>query len=405
MSLPGETETIGDVCKDIVPHKTVQSVKSLEDRRVILLATATITDENIFANGLFQNVFVLYRMFEAMGYISILLVSEKPKSLEKIPSLLKGCRMISTEDLLKEPIIGLKAIFEIGMSIDACLRNFIKIMGGCIFKIYLGNILNIDTELPMFVPGNFFLHHSVGEVQKVFVSPHYGQHAEYASYINQVKPPKDLADMIAPYVWDPTILTREGTKSIDWVPPPDPKKQVFVIMEPNISFQKCATVPLMILEKWYRTVGKKSGWEGEVVIISGDRADSVAHFRENLKATFDLQKDSRIELVPRMTILDTMTKWPSAIFILHNYNNEFNYMTLELLWSGFPVLHNSPSWDSFGYFYKDVDLAGATKQIELVHKNHRHIREVYRAHANILAWKYSPYNPDIHARWEKLLTV
>jgi hypothetical protein len=211
--------------------------------------------------------------------------------------------------------------------------------------------------------------------------------------------------MIAPYVWDPTILTREGVKIIDWVPPADPKKQVFVIMEPNISFQKCATIPLMILEKWYREFGKKSGWEGEVVIISGDRADSVAHFRENLKATFDLQKDGRIKLQGRMTIVDTMTQWPSATFVLHNYNNEFNYMTMELLWCGFPVLHNSPSWDSFGYFYKDADLAGASQQIELVQNNHRNIREVYRSHANLLAWRYSPYNPDVHARWEKVMTM
>jgi hypothetical protein len=78
-------------------------------------------------------------------------------------------------------------------------------------------------------------------------------------------------------------------------------------------------------------------------------------------------------------------------------------MTLELLWSGFPVLHNSPSWLDFGYSYQDADLAAGATLVETVRKGHADRLETYRAHAATLAWRYSPYNPEIHAAWTKII--
>ena len=66
------------------------ALKGVRDRKIILLSTATITEENIYSNGLFQNVFVFYRMFDAMGYAPILLISDKPKSVQGIPEMMRN---------------------------------------------------------------------------------------------------------------------------------------------------------------------------------------------------------------------------------------------------------------------------------------------------------------------------
>jgi len=379
------------------------AIRNISDRKIILLSTATITDENIYSNGLFQNVFVFYRMFDAMGYAPILLISEKPKSMKGIPELLRKCRMMVTEDMLKQPMANVVALIEIGMSLDPVVRQFVKMLGGRLLKVYLGNILNIDVEIPIFMPTNHFAHHVVGRNDMVLVSPHYGQHAEYASYINHVAPPKDLLKLIAPYVWDHNILTKNGSQVLQWVPPATPEDEVFVIMEPNISFQKSALVPLFILENWYRRVGKARGWKGSIQVVNGERYSMIPHFLHNIMPFLDIFKDARVELLGRRDIISALTAWPSATFILHNYNNEFNYMTLELLWSGFPVLHNSPSWLAYGYGYEEADLAAGTTLIETIRKGHADRLETYRAHAATLAWRYSPYNPEIHAAWSKII--
>jgi len=403
-SVPGLTETFGDTCADLQPwSRSLHTLKGIADRKIIILSTATITDDNLYSNGLFQNVFVFYRMFEAMGYAPILLVNEKPKTLKNIPESMRKCRMIVTEDMLKQPMANVTALLEIGMSMDPLVRQFVKMIGGRLLKVYLGNILNIDIETPIFINQHHFAHHVVGKNDAILVSPHYGQHAEYAAYLNHVVPPNDLTKMIAPYVWDPNIITRDGTQAISWRAPSTPEEEVFVIMEPNISFQKAALVPLFIMEHWYRTVGKPRGWSGKIHVVNGDRLSMSPHFVHNIMPYLEIYRDARVEPTGRKDIVSTLREWPTATFILHNYNNEFNYMTLELLWCGFPVIHNSPSWVEFGYGYRAADLAGAALLVEEARTKHDERLETYKAHAATLAWRYSPYNPAVHAAWFPLI--
>jgi hypothetical protein len=372
-------ESKGDPGVGIVPHIDLKT-KPLVERQVILLATATITEDNVFANGLFQNVFVLYRMFEAMGFAPILFVNSLPTSLNNIPEPLRACRMITVETVVRDPIHRLLCMIEIGMSFDASVRRMIKTLGGKRYKLYLGNILNIDIETPMFYPSNYFPHHVVDELDAIWTSPHYAQHAEYAAYINHVTPPERIEDMIAPYVWDPTFIDRD--QPLRW----KAGEEVLIIMEPNISFQKTAFVPMLIA----KAAGRHA------VVVNGDRLKQIPHFLENVLPGLD------VELLPRMDVRSVLKKWPSATFILHNVNNEFNYMTLELMWAGFPVIHNSPSWAAFGYSYSGADIAGAVERLKQT-ATHAERREAYSAHAATIAWRYSPYNPNVHAAWKRLI--
>ena len=401
MQVPGQTDTFGDPCSALKPWMGLIGLKDVTDRKIVFLSTATITDENIHANGLFQNVVVLYRMFEAMGYAPILVVNDKPKQLANIPEIIRKFRMIVMEDMLKQPVANVAAMIEIGMSLDPAVRQFIKMIGGKLFKLYLGNILNIDVETPIFINQHHFAHHVVGRNDMILVSPHYGQHAEYASYLNQVPVTVGLDRLIAPYVWDPSILTRDGALQLRWQAPTKSEEEVFVVMEPNISFQKCSFVPLLLLEKWYRTKG--AGWKGKIIVVNGERLTMIPHFVLNVMPYLTIFKDAKVECIGRRDILSTLKEWPTATYVLHNYNNEFNYMTLELLYSGFPVLHNSPSWMEFGYGYRGADVVAGAELLEAARSRHADRLESYKAHAALLAWKYSPYNPAIHAAWANII--
>ena len=352
-SLPGMTRIYGDPVST-KPFSSI-STKPLTSRKIILLATATITDENLFSNGLFQNVFLLYRMFDAMGYAPILIVNEKPKKLSNIPVGLRACRTIATDDIIKQPM-PILALIEIGMSIDPVVRRFIKMIGGKLCKLYLGNILNIDIETPIFYPSMHFAHHVVGNIDRIWVSPHYGQHAEYASYINHVLPPDDLNDMIAPYVWDPCILTKDWEQNLCWRPLAEGEEETIVIMEPNISIQKSAHLPLLILETWYR---RNPGWKGRIIVVNGERIEMIPHFRENIMPSLTIFKDGLVKMEGRSDIFGVLKKYPNATFMLGQLNNEFNYMTLELMWAGFPVVHNALVWGDSVIFSGDVIWASA----------------------------------------------
>ena len=72
--LPGMTRYIEKDYGQCKPYTGIGELGNLIQRKVVLLATAVITEENLFSNGLFQNVYVFYRMFEAMGWLPIQLV-------------------------------------------------------------------------------------------------------------------------------------------------------------------------------------------------------------------------------------------------------------------------------------------------------------------------------------------
>ena len=161
--------TPADECS---PFKSLDQIPPIFNRRIILLATASITDENIFSNGLYQNVFVIYKMAEVLGWLPIYIVNSKPSDISVVPEILRQSRIATVEDILKNPIpIGI--YLEIGMSIDRSLRKHMKMLGARTAKLYLGNILNIDIETPVFYNPMHFAHHVVGETQEIWVSPHY----------------------------------------------------------------------------------------------------------------------------------------------------------------------------------------------------------------------------------------
>ena len=397
--LPGMTRLGPEPAAGIKPFTDLKRVAPVLHRKVVLLATANITEDNIFCNGLFQNVVLLYRMFEAMGWAPLLIVNEKPKNLDKVPIQIRQCRVVCAEELVKQPI-PVYAYIEIGMSIDPYVRKFLKMIGSRICKLYLGNILNIDVETPVFYPDMNFSHHVIGEIDRVWVSPHYAQHDQYANALNHVRLSAPETQ-IGPYVWDPSFLLDDGQRHLTWRAPQSGERETIVITEPNISFQKSAVIPLLMLDRWYRRNGKT--WNGRVVVVNGPRILQIPHFKTNVFDGLDLVKDGKVEMADRKDIITTLKTYPSATFVCHQINNEFNYMVLELLWLGFPVLHNARSWDAYGYYYPGSDLDAGGALLDTIRSNHGERLEIYKAHARAVAWRHSPYNPDVQKAWEKLL--
>jgi hypothetical protein len=394
---PGYTECDQTLVLKEIPFGHM-SKEAIYKRKIVLLATASITDNNVFANGLFQNVYVLYKMFESMGMCPILIVNEKPKSLEQIPPMIRTARMIIAEELLKQPI-PVFAYIEIGMSIDPVVRKFLRMIGSKSYKLYLGNILNIDIETPIFYQQTNFAHHVIGELDEVWVSPHYKQHDEYAAYLNHTDP-KTQKHTVVPYVWDPCFITNT-TKELKWRPRKDSEKETIIITEPNISFQKSSIIPILAMERWYRN---NKSWDGQVVVFNGERLLISPYFKDNIYDRLDLVKDGKISMVGRSDIQKTLEIYPYATFLLNQINNEYNYMTLELLHFGYPVIHNAESWREHGYYYTNSDLDSIAEQFMLTH-NHLTNMETYKSHAQTLIWTHSPYNPSVQKKWNEVLTT
>ncbi len=384
--LPGMTEIHSSITETI-PYQVG------DKRPVIMIGSSTLNMDTIFNNGLMQNVYILYRMFQSMGYMPILLMQEIPES---VPPYMTDLSLMTIESFVTSAV-RVDVYIEIAMSIDVIVKQYLRLGGSRIYKLYLGNILNIDIESPLCYPGMYFVHHYIGDVDDIWVSPHYAQHLQYAKSINRVAP-TPCTRGIAPYVWDPCILTAGGSRSFHWTPPAK-GEEVFLLIEPNISFQKTSLIPLCILEAWYR---KNPTWKGKIVLVNGNRLEVLPFFMNSLADSFDLVKDGRVEFKGRVSIVDLMTTYPSAIPICHQVNNEYNYMVLEYFHCGYPVIHNASDWSAYGYYYPNSDIAMGLACLERVLGSPMHA-ETFASHARALTWRHSPYNPDVQRAWAKLV--
>jgi hypothetical protein len=272
-------------------------------------------------------------------------------------------------------------------------------MGGArVAKLYLGNILNIDIETAMFYHGMNFAHHVVGELDQIWVSPHYKQHDEYAAVLNHVTPDEKHLK-IAPYVWDPCVLTLDGGRNPRWRPRAEGEVETFVILEPNISFQKAGLIPLLTAERYYRQTKRPI----HVLMGNGERFLKNPFFTATILPMLSLAQDNRITFSGRHDMVSIMKEYPHATAICHQWNNQYNYMVLEYLHAGFPVIHNAPDWNDVGYYYTGSSLEEATTALMRAQSYHASSLERYKAGAEALRWRHSPYNPDVQKAWIELL--
>jgi Protein of unknown function (DUF2827) len=367
------------------------------DRRAILLATQLVTDANLFSNGLFQNILILYDMFESLGFTSYLLVNKKPEK-DEISQVLSRYKLIVCEEILRNPM-PIHCYIEIGMSVGSSFRLYLRNMGAKIIKLYLGNILNIDIESVNCIPGIFFPHHIIGDLDEIWTSPHYGQNLEYGTALNRVPLEKGR---IAPYVWEPCFFTQFGSRNLRWKQPESWTETPIVIMEPNISFQKSFILPLLLVDAYSEQTPE---WKGKLIVMNANRLKNNIHVMKSVMPGINLENRGRIVYKDRHTIAEVLEEYPSALFVGHQYNNDFNYMTFELMYAGVPLLHTSEAWSEFGYHWHHTKWSESIATLSRAVRYHADNLQAYSSHAMQLYWHHSIHNPSNKMAWNTLINL
>ncbi len=389
-SLPGNTLLPSDEC--FAPYPLISLKVPPSDKQIIVFGSNDVNDQTLFLNGLTQNILILYDLFESLGYLPYLLQHQSGSESQK-KAFIHSYRTVTSQDMVKCGM-RIKLFIEIGMSIDPLTRQYLRSTGAKITKLYLGNILNIDVETIQYYPSMFFNHHIVGELDEIWTSPHYRQHLDYAAILNRTEMEKA---QVVPYVWDPCFLTRYHPKeTLDWIPPTSWTQQDIVIMDPNISFQKCSFYSVLLVEAFSR---KYPEWKGTLHVINGDRLKINSYAHNQLLPSLTLYAGNRIKLYGRKRIHEILLEHRSACFLTHQWNNDYNYMTLELMYCNYPILHNSEGWADYGYSYS---INRWEESIDVLYRalhSHSESLSVYKAHTAHLIWKHSIYHPEIRKRW------
>jgi hypothetical protein len=368
------------------------------------MTTPLVTYATLYNNGLYQNILLLYKLFASLGHTPYLIVTAEPTK-DNADILIDGNYTCMTPEQLIRLEVPIDIHIEVGMAVDIAVTRFLRSKGTRLVKYYLGNILNIDTEIITNVRSITFPHHCQGVLDELWTSPHYAQNIDYMCSLYRLPFNKGF---VAPYIWEPDFL-RGGSKGaglvggLTWSRGEHQSWMTtdIVITEPNISFQKSCFVPLLLVEQFAKAF---PAWRGRLILMNTQRFATNTHVKRILE-TLSLHRDGRILYRARQTIHELMDQNRGAVFVCHQVNNEYNYMVLELMYSGFPVLHNASAWAQFGYYWSDNGADGdAVSTLRRVLEHHS-ADGSYSADGRQLAWIYSIYNPETRRKWRELLNT
>ena len=113
----------------------------------------------------------------------------------------------------------------------------------------------------------------------------------------------------------------------------------------------------------------------------------------NLVSKFTAAKQNKIFLNKSWKAIDVFERIGQFV-LSHQSENELNYLYLETLYLGFPLIHNSKLLKSYGYFYEKYDIMTASNQIYNSIINHKDNLEVYSSENQGLIKEFLPTNPN-----------
>ena len=121
-------------------------------------------------------------------------------------------------------------------------------------------------------------------------------------------------------------------------------------MDPNITVMKTSHMPMLVCEAAYR---RRPDAFRAMYITNGWPHRENVHFT-SFANSLQSSKAGIMTIEPRFLSSDFLANHCDAV-VTHQWENGLNYLYYEVLWGGYPLIHNSEFLKDYGYYYRDFD--------------------------------------------------
>jgi len=208
---------------------------------------------------------------------------------------------------------------------------------------------------------------------------------------------------IAPHLWEPVffdeLARRLGVDPFFKDRDPDTPWRIGVL-EPNVNVLKTFHLPLLVCEEAFRASPQQID---RVLLYNTRHLTGVPHF-DDLTTSMDLFKAGKLFAEDRHPTPLALAQHIDAV-VVHQWENDLNYLYWDVLWTGHPLIHNSPSAQTVGYYYAPFDPADGGRVLTDALARHADPAHARAARAAGLAYlhRYGIDNPDVRAAHEALV--
>jgi len=332
--------------------------------------------KNFFSNGCNQQALFVYETLDCIDSINCTIITMEPDKIDNV-------RTVSVTENIKNLLKFKVIIFLSNAIVQEHILKQLKEANIILIEYNCGNYYYIFQEDIIF-----------NTHKKIKNIDYYKYYDEYWSIPNYKKD-KYFYETVyktdfktAPYVWNTTIIDKYANINYD-INVAQSQTKYILIAEPNVQITKTCLIPLLICERLYNNNIFKNI---KVIVLSQKKNEAFKKFLEML----NIYRDKRVETYDRPVFFNIIKQFKEKkidFYVLsHHQDNPLNFLHLETLYLGYPLIHNCGCYKKAGYFYKDIKQ-GSEKLFEAIN-NHKNIIEDYNKESEKVLFKYSPNNPN-----------
>jgi len=324
------------------------------------ISVITHAGQNIWENGLGQNVVFLAQLFQRLPFVrSVVLidVGDQGRLPEQVDAPALGLPLMTQA----EATDAVDVIVEMAGALDPRWLDLQRARGRKVVYYCAGQPFAGVVESPVFDRAGHFPRPD--RCDEVWVIP------EYAMFVPFQRTLHRCPVHVVPYLWDPQFLAqrvreigRQGYH-YGWQARPKhaPRAGLRVaIFEPNVSVAKTSSISMLACDEACRA---------EPASVQMMHVLNTLHMKDHptmlyLANSLDLVRQHRACFHGRNDIAGFMAQHADAV-VSHQWTNDQNYSYLDALYGDYPLVHNSPWLHGFGagYHYPGFEAAEGGRQL------------------------------------------
>lgn len=315
---------------------------------------------DIETNALLMNAFILYDILSKINGITPFILPLTHTYKKSVNFYSKKYNVLNKDDsqTYKDLDIILQCFTDLDNDTKKMLKSinpdikFALILYGNPYYIDMSNYLYLEKE-------NKETLNIKQDYSNDFIgmSPHFKRSLSYV----KMKYKNDNVS-ICPFIWEPyKMLSFNIFDNINF------DTLNIGIFEGNILPVKTCIIPMYIAEKFelmYPNVIDK------LHITNCRNFINKPSFIKRVQNLNLSKKNKIIFTEPAVKIYQYLKENNINCVISNQIHNELNYLYLELMYLGIPIIHNSPMIKKYGYYYEELNIDEGFKKLEEVHKYH-----------------------------------
>jgi mannosyltransferase OCH1-like enzyme len=387
-----------------------RQIKEIKNTTIGITLDLPDTTTNFFLNGIRQNVLYLAELFINIGYNVYFIINQSfNENIIKESFYREDFKYIKLINMFE---IDYDVVIQMGFEIEISMIKQLKYQKTKVVSYCCGNSYIIDSETILYNQHknrcnqiNYIKKNEINRFDEIWSIPQMTNTNQ--SYWEILFRKKCIE---VPFVWSNNainliqIITKKSYDELLFKPNENTKNKI-AIFEPNISIMKWALPSLLICENAYR---KKADIKHVFVNNVHGRSinDSLNNFNidsfNSVTQNLDLCFDGKITIEGRFNTLDFMSNY-SNIVVSHQWENNLNYIYLDLCWMGWPIVHNASLCKDIGYYYNEFNYdEGSNKLIECI-ENHNINYNDYLTENRKNIDKYLPTNIELQNKYIELI--